>query len=387
VAVIIDEYDKPLTDTLTDPGLNNQIRERLQGFYGCLKASDQWLRFVFLTGVTKFSKVSIFSTLNQLKDISQEAAFEGICGITESELEEYFAPEVRAMAEEREISYEQTLAEMKKRYDGYHFSSGNKAGLSEGVYNPFSLLNTLASKDFAYYWFRTGTPTFLVKKLREIDFDLRKLDGDITISPQDIDDYRPENPDPMPLLYQTGYLTIRGYSERYGDYTLGFPNEEVKYGFLKELIPAYAPTPLDPHGMFVKNFVRDLDTGDLEGFMGRLKAFFAGIPYELSDETERHYQVLLYVVFTLMGEWVQAEVHSSAGRADMVVEAENAVYCFEFKLTGSGTAEDALAQIDDKGYLAPYTASGRRLVKVGAVFDKKTRNIGEWNMQQGGDDA
>jgi hypothetical protein len=193
-----------------------------------------------------------------------------------------------------------------------------------------------------------------------------------------MEDYRPENPYPPPILYQSGYLTITDYDERYDEYTLGFPNEEVKYGFLKSLLPEYAPRPRDIQGVFVRNFIKDLDRGDVDGFMNRLKGFFAGIPYELNDKTERHYQTLMYVVFTLMGEFTQAEMRSAAGRADLVVTTGDTVYCFEFKLSGSGSAQEALKQIDGKGYLVPWTAGDLGLVKVGAVFDPATRTLGEW---------
>ncbi|MDR0730867.1 MAG: ATP-binding protein [Treponema sp.] len=380
VAVLIDEYDKPLTDTLSKPDLHREIRERLQGFYSVLKATDQWLRFVFLTGVTKFSKVSIFSTLNQLRDISMSAQFAGICGITEAELAGNFGPEIEAFAEKKKTSPAEIMAGMRKRYNGYHFSRGEDTPVSGGVYNPFSVLNTLADLNFSYYWYQTGTPGFLVDLLKRTDFDLRQLDSGIQLEPQIMEDYRPENPYPPPILYQSGYLTITDYHERYDEYTLGFPNEEVKYGFLKSLLSGYAPRPQDIQGVFVRNFIKDLDAGDVDGFMNRLKGFFAGIPYELSDKTERHYQALMYVVFTLMGEFTQAETRSAAGRADLVVITGDTVYCFEFKLTGSGTAEDALRQIDDKGYLVPWTAGKRRLVKVGAVFDPLTRTLGEWTV-------
>jgi hypothetical protein len=381
VVVLIDEYDKPLTDTLGNPELHGKIREALQGFYSVLKAADQWLRFVFLTGVTKFSKVSIFSTLNQLRDISMEKAYAGICGITQSELTQYFNPEIEAMAMQMKKADSGIVAELQKRYNGYHFAKGEGSTLSEGVYNPFSLLNTFAKLEFSYYWFQTGTPTFLIDLLKRTNYDLRDLDGGIAVDQQTIEDYRPESPDPAPLFYQTGYLTLKAYKTRYNQFILGFPNEEVKYGFLKALLPEYAPRVRNEKGLLISNFIDDLEAGDLEAFMIRVRAFFTNIPYDLYDDTERCYQSFLYVLFTLMGEYVQAELRSSAGRADLVVSTETTVFCFEFKLAREGagqSAEDALAQIDDKNYLVPYSASGRALVKVGAVFDSASRTLGEW---------
>ncbi|MDR3247956.1 MAG: ATP-binding protein [Treponema sp.] len=377
VVVLIDEYDKPLTDTLGDPVLHEKIREALQGFYSVLKAADQWLRFVFLTGVTKFSKVSIFSTLNQLRDISMSADYAGICGITESELTAYFHPELESMAERLGMSYEEVLAEMRKRYNGYHFSKEN-ASLGEGVYNPFSALNAFADRDFSNYWFKTGTPTFLAQALKTAGVELNLLSEGMIVSEESLTDYRADRSNAIPLLYQSGYLTIKGYNRKTGLYTLGFPNEEVEHGFLNELLPLYSPWVKGDQGFFIYQFIDDLQKGDVDAFMNRLKAFFAEIPYELNDKTERHYQTLFYLVFRLMGQFAQAEVRSGAGRADTVVITDTTVYVFEFKLSGNGTVDDALNQIDNKGYLIPYSASGRKLVKVGVVFDSATRTLGEW---------
>ncbi|MDR3341402.1 MAG: ATP-binding protein [Treponema sp.] len=381
VVVIIDEYDKPLVDTLEKPALHAEMHEQLQGFYSVLKATDQWLRFVFITGVTKFSKVSIFSTLNQLSDISLDDNYSGICGISETELLANFEPELRRLGEKQGLSYDETVAEMHKRYNGYHFSKN-----SEGVFNPFSTLKTFFDSDFSYYWSQSGIPTFLVAILKKTGADLRKLSGGIIINRQAIDDYRPENADITPLLYQTGYLTIKGYEHRYDRFILGFPNEEVKYSFLTELLLQYAPHIQSEQGFFVTNFIDDLEAGNVDAFMNRLKAFFANLPYDIPDrisDMEQYYQSLMYVVFTMMGEYTQAEVRSSQGRADLVVTARgqdvpDTVFVFEFKLDGNGTADDALKQIDEKGYLTPYSASGKKLVKIGAVFDKDTLTLGEW---------
>jgi hypothetical protein len=381
--VLIDEYDKPLTDTLGDPALHEKIREALQGFYSVLKAADQWLRFVFLTGVTKFSKVSIFSTLNQLRDISMAADYAGICGITEAELTGNFRPELDSMAEKFGMNYEEVLAEMRKLYNGYHFSfddsaPGENPSPSEGVYNPFSVLNAFADRHFSNYWFKTGTPTFLAQALKTAGAELEPLSEGMVVDEESISDYRVDRSNITPLLYQSGYLTIKGYNRNTRLFTLGFPNEEVEHGFLKELLPLYSPWVRDDLGFFIYKFIDDLQKGGVDAFMNRLKAFFAEIPYELNDKTERHYQTLFYLVFRLMGQYARAEVRSSAGRADTVVITDTTVYVFEFKLSGSGTAEDALAQIDGKGYLIPYSASGRKLVKVGAVFDPATRTLGDW---------
>jgi hypothetical protein len=264
VVVLIDEYDKPLLETMENLELNEEIRRSLKAFYGVLKTADPWLRFAFLTGVTKFSQVSVFSDFNQLRDISLDRDFAGICGITQTELTGVFEPELRILARDNDLSYEEALAETQKRYNGYHFSRN-----SEGVFNPFSILNTLASRDFRYYWFQTGTPTFLIKLLQEADFDIRRFSGEITIDPNSINDYRIAGGDPVPLLYQSGYLTITGYDTETNLFHLGFPNEEVKYGFLRALLPYYGPGPGE-QDFFTGKFYEDLRDGDVEGFMERI---------------------------------------------------------------------------------------------------------------------
>jgi hypothetical protein len=302
-----------------------------------------------------------------------DSQYAGICGISESELIAYFQPEIMALADEIGDSYETTLSELKKRYDGYHF-----AKKSEGMYNPFSLLNTLAKKDFNNYWFATGTPTFLVKMLKTMDFNIKSLENDVKIPLNYITDYHAEYEDPVPLLYQSGYLTIKEYDSLFNEYILGFPNEEVKYGFLNELLPAYMPKKNIMGEFYSANFVRDLLAGNVDGFMNRLKAFFSGIPYELNNKEEKHYQTVFYLLFKLMGQFIEAEQRSAIGRADAVVITDDTLFVFEFKLTESATAEEALQQIDDKNYLIPFTAGNKKLVKVGATFSAQERTLDEW---------
>ena len=378
VVVLIDEYDKPLLATMDRPDANDEIRTALKGFYGVLKNADAYLRFVLLTGVTKFSKVSIFSDLNQLRDISMNNSFSGICGISETELIRDFQPELHALAKETGKTCEETLAEMKKRYDGYRF-----AREGEDMYNPFSLLNTFADLNFGNYWYQTGTPTFLVKMLKDIDFDIRKInDNEVSATAEFLTDYRVDNKDPIPVLYQSGYLTIKGYDPLFNTFFLGFPNEEVKYGFLRNLLPAYAPADsILMNAFYAGDFIRDLMAGNVDGFMSRMQAMFASIPYDLSDRTEKHYQLVFYLLFTLMGQFVQTEVKSAKGRADAVVKTSDTVFVFEFKMDTCGTAEDALKQIDDKGYLIPYIADGRKIVKVGAEFSAEERRLSRWTSK------
>ena len=371
VVVLIDEYDKPLLRSLTDDSLHRLYREMLTGFYTVLKDADRYLRFVFITGVTKFSQLDVFGNLNQLKDISMVPDYALICGFTHEEIEQNFQPDLAALGEMNGLTYEQTMNELTRRYDGYYFSEFQ----SEGLYNPFSLLNALDQKQFENFWFATGTPTSLVEMLKKTDYDLRQLDG-MEVSAAMLTDYRMDFKNPIPVIYQSGYLTIKGYDADLNYYILGYPNAEVKYGWLNFIAPFYTPVSSLETPFYIGKFTRELRDGDVEAFMTRLRAFFAGVPYELNDQTERHYQVIFYLVFKLLGQFVETEVRSAFGRADAVVKTTDRIYVFEFKLNGS--LDEALSQIDDKGYLIPYTADGRQLVKVGASFDPATCNIGEW---------
>jgi len=377
VAVLIDEYDKPLISTMENAVLNDEIRTLLKGFYGVLKAMDYALRFVFLTGVTKFSKVSVFSDLNHLDDISLNKQFAEVCGISETELLQNFQPEIQALADENSLTYEQAFAELKQRYDGYHFAKE-----SADIYNPFSVLNTFKKLDFAYYWFATGTPTFLAKALRNQNYDIRKFEDNVLIDEPSIMDYRVENQNLIPLLYQTGYLTIKSYEKNL--YTLGFPNEEVKYGFLKELLPAFVLTPIATGNFSVVEFMQQIRNGNIEGFMNSLKAFFAAIPYNAIKQEhrdEQYYQHVFYLLFTLIGEFVETEVKNNKGRADAVVKTADSIYVFEFKMDNNATAEAALAQINSKDYAIPYTLDHRRLVKIGVEFSQTEKGVKRWGIE------
>jgi len=379
VVVLIDEYDKSLVNTMHNPDVNEKIRNILKGFYGVLKGADAHLRFVFLTGVTKFSKVSIFSDLNQLIDISLDESFSEICGISEKELLQNFQPEIQALADKRKLTYEEAFAKLKKLYDGYHFAKE-----SEDIYNPFSVLKTFAKLDFAYYWFETGTPTFLVNALLNQNYDIRKFEDDVKISANSIMDYRAENQNLVPLLYQSGYLTIKNYENILDEYVLGFPNEEVKYGFLKELLPAFVLTPIATGNFSANDFLRNLLNNDIEGFMSSLQAFYAAIPYDSikqENRNEQYYQHVFYLLFTLMGQFVQTEVKNNKGRADAVVKTADSIYVFEFKMDDNATAEDALKQINSKDYSIPYTTDHRKVVKIGVEFSQKEKGIKRWLIE------
>jgi Holliday junction resolvase-like predicted endonuclease len=311
-------------------------------------------------------------------DISFSEQFSGICGISETELTQYFEPEINDLSQKRGLTYDTALATLKKHYDGYHF-----AKTCEDLYNPFSVLNTFFNKDFNDYWYKTGTPTFLVKMLRDGDFEIPNLENNVHISVLEITDYKACFNNLIPILYQSGYLTIKNYDSEFNEFILGFPNEEVKYGFFRELLPAYAPQYVNQQ-FSAATFVKALRAGNIDGFMNTLRAFYASISYEMienDNKGERYYQFVFYLLVTLMGQFIQTEVKSAAGRVDAVIKTSDAIFVFEFKMANHGSAEDALQQIDSKDYLIPYTVDGRKLVKVGAEFSEQKRGLSRWKIE------
>ena len=389
VVVIVDEYDKPLLEMLGEE-FNARCRAIYKSFFGNLKKLDEYLKFVFITGVTKFSKVSIFSDLNQLFDISLDMRYETICGISKDELLRDFTEHIAAMAEHNKISYEICVALLKKYYDGYHFSEN-----MTDMFNPFSILNALASKTFKFFWFATGTPTFLVKRLTNAntDFDFKKLTKGVAISQNDISDYRPDNPNVVPLLYQSGYLTIKNYNAKRNTYTLAYPNKEVEYGMLNSLVPAI--THKDDNASLLADMQDALDERDVDSMMLILKSVYASLPYikpvyreDMDEEDrqdvlnryiERDFQNVIYVFFLLMGQPTYSEVQNNLGRADCIVETEKYVYLFEFKVESS--AAEALVQIKQHEYATRYAADKREVICVGVNFGRRKRNITEWVVE------
>ena len=374
VVILVDEYDKPLLSTMLNEPLQDHYRAQLKAFYGVLKKQDSFIRFAFLTGVTKFSKVSIFSDLNNLKDISLHTDYADVCGITEEEIHRYFEPALHRLAKAQEMTYEEAMEELRSMYDGYHF------GLrTVGVYNPFSLLNALQDSNYGYYWFETGTPTFLTDVLRRSQYRLDNLTRE-RISSTTLGNLDARSGTPIPLLYQSGYLTIVGYKRPYGLYLLDFPNREVEWGFLNCLMPAYAPS--REHTEFdVSLFVEDVLAGQADRFMRRLQTLFADSTYELAGDREIYFQNVLYVVFRLMGLFVEVEREMADGRMDMVVKTSDYIYIIECKLDKS--AKEALQQIEDKQYAAPFAMDKRKLYKIGVNFCSETRRISEYEIREG----
>jgi hypothetical protein len=374
VVILVDEYDKPVLQTIENDELQETYRSILKGFYGALKSMDRCIKFAFLTGVTKFGKVSVFSDLNNLYDISLDGLYAPICGITGEELDTVFVPYIQRLATAMNRTYDEVREVLRLNYDGYHFCEN-----SVGIYNPFSILCTFQSNKIKNYWFETGTPSYLVYLLKKHNYNLEfmstvECDADVLNS---VDS---QSTNPVPVIYQSGYLTIKDYDPEFGLYTLGFPNREVEDGFLKYLLPNYASIDKTQTAFFITNFVKEIRAGKVDDFLKRLSSLFADTPYELVKDLENLYQNVLFIVSKLMGFYVKAEYHTSEGRIDLVLQTNDYTYVMEFKL--DGTAEEALAQINDKSYALPFATDDRKLIKVGVNFSSQTRNIDRWLIER-----
>lgn len=369
VVVLVDEYDKPLLQSIGNKALQEEFRNTLKPFYGVLKSLDGCIRFALLTGVTKFGKVSVFSDLNNLDDISMNNQYATLCGITEKEIHTNIEEGIRSLASAQNLSYEETCVKLKEMYDGYHFTSD-----SEGIYNPFSLFNALKNKTFGNYWFETGTPTYLVELLKRNRYNLKDMTE--TVSSADVLNSIYGDDELIPVIYQSGYLTIKGYNPRFKTYRLGFPNKEVEEGFMNFLIPYYTPIKKEKTAFSIENFVEEIERGDIDSFFRRLQSFFADTPYELVRDRELHYQNVLFIVFKLIGLYVKAEYHTSQGRIDLALQTDKYIYVMEFKLEGS--AEEALRQIEEKQYALPFASDKRQVFQIGINFSSQTRNIEKW---------
>ena len=377
--VLIDEYDKPILDVLDmDNELEDRHRNVLKAFYSIFKVADAHLQFVLLTGVTKFSQVSVFSGFNQPKDISMDTRYETLCGITQEELDRYFAEPISAMAIKYRCSTEEMKSLLQQKYDGYHFSES----LTD-VYNPFSLLNALGSLQIRDYWFSSGTPTYLIRLLAHFKENMNELTGKY-YPPEEFIDYKADVERPLPMIYQSGYLTIKDYDMEFNTFLLDFPNNEVKNGFLTVLAGSYL-RPSEETGAWIRDVIRTLRAGDTEKLGALFTAFLASIPYTMrrkEDETEkeRYFQYTFYLIMRLISVYtVYVEKVQSQGRVDCIVETPQYIYIFEFKL--DGTADEALQQIEDKGYAREYVADSRKLFRIGAVFSSETGTIGEWKTR------
>ena len=379
--ILVDEYDKPLLDSADNEALYEEYRGILRAFYYNLKSCDGHIKFAFLTGVTKFSKLSVFSDLNNLSDISMLPKYSTICGITEDELSRYFDQGIARLAENNGMTPEQALTALAKHYDGYCFSP--HAG-AETVYNPFSLLTALRDGILGDYWFESGTPDFLVKMLKRHRIAPENLTTD-PIAPSRLNALDSLTESPLPLLYQSGYLTLTGTLTRTGSCYLRFPNEEVEHGFWQQLLPLYAAKDNTKTGSLMDRLVTALEEGRPEDLMRELQALFADIPYEQGKPVEAYFRNLMFIVFRLVGFYCEVEHALAAGRSDMVIKTRDFIYVLEVKVNKS--AQTALKQITEKGYAEPYATDPRRLFRIGVNFSTKNKRISKWLIREGMEDA
>jgi len=372
VVLLVDEYDKPLALNLADEALQGDFRSLLKAFYGVMKSSDRYIRMGFLTGVTKFSKVSVFSDLNNITDISMLSRYSSICGMTGQEIHAYFDGEVSALAAANHLSKDNCYAKLCRLYDGYHFCHG-----AEGVYNPYSLLNTLQTRQFGSYWAESGTPTQLVQLLKLSGYNLNGLvEGDVSAQLLGSVDSLRENP--VSVIFQSGYLTIKDYDEEFQLYRLGFPNQEVESGFITFLLPYYTNVRKDAGQFNIVHFVREVRNGQPEAFMTRLSAMMADTDYRIVGDSELYFQNFLFTFFRLLGLYVEVERATSDGRTDMIVKTPDYVYVMEFKL--DQTADVAIRQIEEKGYALPFAADSRTLFMLGIHFSSQRRCVDDWKI-------
>lgn len=369
--VLVDEYDKPLFSTFDNPELNEQYCHILKAIYGTLKAADEYIRFAMLSGVTRFSRLSIFSDLNNLEDISLDTAYSGICGITEGEIEQYLQDGIDEFASKNGLDSTMAMQMLKDNYDGYHFTRRG-----DDIYNPFSLFRALKSGDIGEYWFATGTPTFLFQALRSQRDSLCDYLNVVTDEPTlvQIDSY---SDDLTALLFQTGYLTVKEFDAATGDIKLAIPNREVEQGFFRGLLPVFSGANSKESGDFIRRFSEAAVNGEPDDFMLLLKSFLADIPYDLSkDKPEIYFENNIYIIVKMLGFRVTTEYRTSRGRIDVLIETGRFIYIIELKL--DGTAQKALTQIEEREYALPFATAGKQIIKIGANFSKTTRNIDEW---------
>ena len=372
VVILIDEYDKPLLQTINRSELQEKYRSKLKAFYSVMKTMDGKIKFAFITGVTKFSKVSVFSDLNNLDDISMWDKFAALCGITDEEIRKVLDNEVALMAEQQHYSKEACYAKLKAYYDGYHFAPN-----TPGIYNPFSLLTALKRKTFGSYWFDTGTPTFLVDVMKSNNYQLEKLNKEVA-QPDLLGSLDSINQTPIPLLFQSGYMTITGYDSVFDIYHLGLPNQEVSESFTKFLLPYYCPIQKGQEAFFIVNFVKEIQDGKAEAFMKRLESIFADSNYQIIGDAEKYFHNAVYIIFKMLGFYVEVEHETSDGRIDLLIKTRDYIYIVEFKINDS--AESALQQIEDKQYAKPFENDGRTIYRIGISFSTKTRRIDDWQV-------
>ncbi|WP_262279387.1 ATP-binding protein [Hallella absiana] len=372
VVVLIDEYDAPMLDSNAKPELQEQIRSIMRDFFSPLKANEGLLRFVFLTGITKFSQLSIFSELNNIKNYSLDDRYATICGFTEQELLDNFHEGITDLAAANGMTFDEAVEKLKEQYDGYHFTAH-----CPGLYNPYSILNALFDSRFDNYWFATGTPTFLLELLQKNNILIPQLEG-IMATPQRFDAPTEKITDPVPVLYQSGYITIK--KSQNGMYLLGFPNEEVRQGFSESMLNYIAPYYAGPRDNFAWEFGQAMRADNIDAAMEALKVYLAGFPYDIHHNSEAFFQAILYTIFNMLNFTIRAEARTARGRVDLLVSTKTTIFVMELKIDQS--AEKALEQIDAKDYILPYKHDGRRIFKVGINFSTEKRTVDEWKYEE-----
>ncbi len=379
VVILIDEYDKPILDALYTE-FEELNRQELRNFYSPLKENDKYIRFIFITGITKVSHINIFSGLNQLDDISLASDYSAICGISETELVQYFTPEIETLAKRQEMSIEEAKEKLAYMYDGYHFTHD-----VEGVYNPFCLLKCFREKDFGSYWFESGTPSFLVKTLQNQPFELTNLVNGRLANENQFKNYDPDSKNMLPVVYQSGYLTIKGFEKEDRLYTLDFPNHEIEQGFLEVLLKKFVTVPDDDIGLEITNLRVALRNRNIDKALSIIKAAIADLPTIVrKDQCENYYESVTHLMFRMTGYRVASELQSVAGRSDVVVMTKDAVYIFELKMDKGRdfeeAAAEALAQIDANGYAERFSVSGKTMYRVGLVFSSDGKGLVGWKI-------
>lgn len=374
VVILVDEYDKPMLAAIDKPEILENYRKILKAFYSNLKSMDRYIKFAMLTGVARFSKVSIFSDLNNLNDISFVEHYAAICGITAEELESYFNESILQFAEENDSTPEKVKSQLKQRYDGYHFTKK-----SPDIYNPYSLMKVFENKSMESYWFESGTPTHLVSLIKSGNWRLAEV-APITYDAEELKAAGILSRDPVPVLYQAGYLTIKWYDSEYQEYLLDYPNEEVKTGFLKFILKAYIPETSSSRGLGIRDFIKEIRRGEPEAFMKRFNSLLAGMAYNEKGNKEARFQDAIYLIFTLLGESAQMEQRTSDGRIDLKVETSEYIYIFEFKIDSD--ALSAIDQIKQKQYWMPFQYTGKTIYLIGANFDTKTGRLSDYIVKQ-----
>ncbi|CAK8725097.1 AAA-ATPase-like domain-containing protein [Candidatus Electrothrix laxa] len=376
VVILIDEYDKPLIDNLENLAEARKIQRLLKDFYTVIKSMDQYVRFVFITGVSRFTRVGVFSSMNSLLDLTMHPDFAGLLGLTEEEIKHSFQGYLTRFAKEKNISEDALLDKMRRWYDGFRFVDS-----SERLYNPFSTMHFFHNRRFANYWFETGTPSFLIKLIKEQNFDVTRLEQ-LELRETAFSTYELENLAVIPLLVQTGYLTIKEYDQENRKYTLGHPNYEVKDAFSVHLLGAFSSVNYGLGESYLWQLIDALQAGELEEFFTILDVFFANIDYQLHLKYEKYYQTIFYLIFLLLGLRVEAEVETNKGRIDAVVELKEAIFLFEFKLDGN--ADEALRQIITREYYQKYSLKEKPVTLVGVNFDSRKRGVAEWRSKIAG---